>query len=242
MSAIERWYDDELVTSKYRPAPVSGSRKGLVKAMNPDTEPTISETVTPAGNGIRRSDSMLSHSVVQTIPVRFPAQRPMGNALRVLRRVLKQGRSVVRRPRAPEFAHSSIERELSAFLEQFSTGAVRCEVSVAGHPKNLKPAIRDQINLIGRQALISAMLHSEATCIEVEVEYLPRRLRVVVRDNGRGIDPQVPRTQGDARSGFAGMRDRAESIGAKLTIWSRPGVGTEVEISVSSLAFANACA
>jgi len=66
------------------------------------------------------------------------------------------------------------------------------------------------------------------------VRLLPQRVRLVVRDNGRGIDPQVARTRGDAPCGLVGMRDRAQSIGAKLTIWSRTGAGTQVEISVPS--------
>ena len=160
--------------------------------------------------------------------------------LRVIRRVLEEGRSVLQGLRAPAFAPSSIEQELSSFLEQFANGVVRCEVSVAGPPKQLKPAIQEQVNLIGREALVNALLHSEATCIEAEVEYLPHRLRVIVRDNGHGIDPQVTQTRDDAHWGLTGMRDRAESIGAKLTIWSRPGAGTEVEISVPSQAFVDA--
>jgi signal transduction histidine kinase len=292
MNGIDRLYGDELVTSRYRPIPVSGLRKVQVEAMNPDVEPTRSGSVTPAGSspdGIRRNQeietrlsttlqeqldqelnirveegsrerariarelhdtlfqgffaaSMLLRNVVEAMPVHSPEQHSLGNALRVIRRVLEEGRSVLQGLRTPEFAPSSIERELSGFLEQFSTGVVRCEVSVAGHPKELKPAIQEQINLIGREALANALLHSEATCIEAEVEYLPRRLRVVVRDNGRGIDPQAARTQSDAHWGLVGMRDRAESIGAKLTIWSRPGAGTEVEISVPRQAFADACA
>jgi signal transduction histidine kinase len=293
MNGIERLYGDELVASRYRPIPVSGLRKGQVKAMNPDIEPARSGSVTPAGSspdGIRRRNqeietrlsgtlqeqldqelsirveersrerariarelhdtlfqgffavSMLLHNAVEAMPVHSPEQHSLGNALRIIRRVLEEGRSVLQGLRAPEFAPSSIERELSGFLEQFSTGAVRCEVSVTGHPKELRPAIQEQINLIGREALVNALLHSEATRIEAEVEYSPRRLRVVVRDNGRGIDPQVARTQSDAHWGLVGMRDRAESIGAKLTIWSRPGAGTEVEISVPSQAFADACA
>jgi hypothetical protein len=38
--------------------------------------------------------------------------------------------------------------------------------------------------------------------LRVEVEYLPRRLRVVVRDNGRGIDPQAAQTRSDAHWGW----------------------------------------
>jgi signal transduction histidine kinase len=184
--------------------------------------------------------SMLRRNVAEAMPVRSLERQWVGNALGVIRRVLGEGRAVFQDLRAPEFVPSSFEQELSGFLKQFSTGVVRCAVSVTGRPKALKPAVQEQINLIAREALVNALLHSEATCIEAEVEYLPRRLRVVVRDNGRGMNPKKARTQVNAHGGLLGMRDRAESIGAKVTIWSRPGAGTEVEISVPRRAFANA--
>jgi anti-sigma regulatory factor (Ser/Thr protein kinase) len=186
--------------------------------------------------------SMLLHNVVEAMPVRSLERQPLGNALRFIRRVLEEGRAVLQDLLAPEFAPYSIEQELSGFLKQFSTGVVRCEVSVSGHRRELKPAIQEQINLIAREALVNALLHSEATCIEAEVEYLRRRLRVVVRDNGRGINPQKAWTPSDAHWALLGMRDRAESMGANLTIWSRPGAGTEVEISITGQAFVDACA
>jgi signal transduction histidine kinase len=46
------------------------------------------------------------------------------------------------------------------------------------------------------------------------------------------MDPQVIRTGWNAPGGLLGMRERAGSIGAKLRIWSRPGFGTEIEVSV----------
>jgi signal transduction histidine kinase len=267
MNDIDRLYGDHLVTSRCRPILISGLRKGQLKAMNPDIEPTTNERARTTGIGRggtrhpnEESETRFGTTLQQplnqeldnrveersregaSIAVFSPEPRSRGKALRVIRRVLEGGRSVLRGLRSAEFAPSSIVRELSVFLEQFSTGAVRCEVSVAGHPRELKPVIQEQINLIVREALINALLHSEATCIEADVEYLPHRLRIVVRDNGRGIDPQIVRAQTDAHWGIVGMRDRAKSIGAKLTIWSRPGAGTEVEISVSTHAFEDACA
>jgi signal transduction histidine kinase len=186
--------------------------------------------------------SMLLHKVVEAMPVRSLEGYSLGNALRVIRRVLKEGRSVLRDLRAPEFAPSSIEQEICGFLKKFSSGVVRCEVNVTGGRKKLKPAFQEQISSIAREALLNALLHSEATCIEAEIEYFPRRLRVIVRDNGRGIDTKKARTQGDPHRGLLGMRDRAESLGARLAIWSRPNAGTEVEISLAGQAFAGACA
>ena len=54
-----------------------------------------------------------------------------------------------------------------------------------------------------------------------------------VRDDGRGIDPEV--LSGDGRKGhygLSGMRERAQLIGGQLTVWSELESGTELELSV----------
>jgi signal transduction histidine kinase len=186
--------------------------------------------------------SMVLHNAVDALPADSPERHSMGKALQVVQRVLEEGRAVLQGLRAPGFAPASVERELSGFVEDFSPNGVRCEVTVTGTPKALRADVQEQINLMGREALVNALLHSEATCIEAEVEYSPRRLRVTVRDNGRGIDPQVVRARRDSHWGLLGMRERAEGIGATLEIWSRPGAGTEVEILVPSHAYAESCA
>jgi signal transduction histidine kinase len=96
----------------------------------------------------------------------------------------------------------------------------------------LHPVIRDQVYRIGREAVVNAFRHSRATGIEVELEYANHQLRVLVRDNGCGIDPQVLRSGRDGHWGLSGMRERAEGVGARLRVWSRPAGGTEVELSV----------
>jgi len=128
----------------------------------------------------------------------------------------------------------SLEQRLAYLcrVEFRDASGVRLQVFVIGRPKALQPAVQEQMYLIAREALVNALRHSEATSIETEVEYLPRRLRIRVRDNGCGIDPKTVQPGNPAHCGLRGMRDRANGIGAKLQIWSRPGAGTEVEISV----------
>jgi signal transduction histidine kinase len=94
------------------------------------------------------------------------------------------------------------------------------------------PMIRDDVYRIGREALVNAFRHSGATRIEVGVETARHRLRVLVRDDGRGIDAEVLRAGRDGHWGLPGMRERSERIGGRLRVWSRPGRGTEVELSV----------
>ncbi|HEX6623696.1 MAG TPA: ATP-binding protein, partial [Pyrinomonadaceae bacterium] len=92
--------------------------------------------------------------------------------------------------------------------------------------------IRDEVYRIGREALVNAFRHAEAGGVEVEVEYAPKHLRVLVRDDGRGIDAEVLRSGRDGHWGLSGMRERAERIGARLKVRSRAASGTEVELNV----------
>ena len=64
-------------------------------------------------------------------------------------------------------------------------------VIVDSESRPLRPMIRDEVYRIGREALLNAFVHAQAKSIEVEVEYASRHLRVLVRDDGRGIDPEV---------------------------------------------------
>src|SRR5262249_8420211 len=72
----------------------------------------------------------------------------------------------------------------------------------------------------------------KARNIEIELKYSSNHLRILVRDDGCGIDPQIAKTGRDGHWGLSGMRERAEQIGAHLHVYSSPAGGTEVELSV----------
>ena len=79
---------------------------------------------------------------------------------------------------------------------------------------------------------MNAFRHSNATSVEIELEYGPKELRLFVRDDGRGIDPEAVRSGIDGHWGITGMRERAERIGGTLRIRTRAEAGTEVELRV----------
>jgi len=87
-----------------------------------------------------------------------------------------------------------------------------------GLPRALHPVIRDEVYRVGRESLINAFRHSRASKIEVEVNYSSGNLRILVRDNGCGIDPPVLRAGRDAHWGLPGMRERAEKDGGEAQI------------------------
>ena len=112
------------------------------------------------------------------------------------------------------------------------SSAIGFRVAVYGRARELQAGVREEVYRIGREALINAYRHARATEIEIEVEYRPTELRLVVRDDGCGIAPQVLQRGRDGHWGLQGMRERAERIGARLRLWSRVAGGTEVELRV----------
>ena len=53
-----------------------------------------------------------------------------------------------------------------------------------------------------------------------------------IRDDGKGIDPEIAKEGRSGHYGIPGMRERAGRIGGKLTVWSAPGAGTEIDLRV----------
>ena len=69
-----------------------------------------------------------------------------------------------------------------------------------------------------------------------------RELRVRLRDDGRGLEPDVMKAGGRALHwGLPGMRERAARVGAQLDLRSSPETGTEIELRVAAeIAYAKA--
>jgi signal transduction histidine kinase len=109
---------------------------------------------------------------------------------------------------------------------------------VQGRKQPVHPLIRDECYRIAREALANAFRHARATRVEVDVEYVPERLRLRIRDNGRGVDSQTLEQGRPGHWGLLGMRERAAHIGATVKLSSRVNKGTEVELIVpGGLAF-----
>jgi signal transduction histidine kinase len=107
------------------------------------------------------------------------------------------------------------------------------ELVVEGQPKAVGPLMRDEIFLVAREAVRNAIKHASARKIEVELSFGPKDLVLRVRDDGVGMDERVVAARGrQGHWGLSGMRERAESAGGRLTIWSRSTAGTEIELAV----------
>jgi signal transduction histidine kinase len=107
------------------------------------------------------------------------------------------------------------------------------KVRTLGTPRALPLTIRSEVYRIGLEAVRNAFRHSAAAKIDVDIIYGDPTFEIRVRDDGRGIDPEI-QTVGrrPGHWGISSMRERAVRIGATLVITSHPGTGTEVALSL----------
>ena len=176
---------------------------------------------------------MLLDTALEETAADSPSKPLLSRAVSLMRAAIEEGRNALHGLQVPRATSGSLEQSLAEIGDQLTHGGPRFQIFVKGTPKPLDAAVQEQVYLIGREALVNALRHGEATRIEVEIEYLSNRVRVIVRDNGTGIDHEVLQLERDSHWGLVGMTERAKKIGGQLRIWSKRGAGTEVQISIA---------
>jgi signal transduction histidine kinase len=124
--------------------------------------------------------------------------------------------------------------------EEANLDSPNFRVTVEGERQAMSPVLQDEVYRIAREVLRNAFRHAGARHIEAEIRYDKRLLRLRIRDDGKGLDPEVLKKGGRAGHwGLPGIRERAKRIGARLDFWSEAGAGTEVQLTVPAfVAFA----
>jgi PAS domain S-box-containing protein len=122
---------------------------------------------------------------------------------------------------------TALERFVAALQASTETSLI-CEI--IGTPYVLPAETENNLLRIAQEAFTNAVRYANATEIRIELVYESTQCFLQIRDNGQGFE--VNPTLLKQGFGLVGMTERAERIGAQLSIESRLGQGTEVIISV----------
>ena len=204
----------------------------------------LHDTLLQSFNGV-----VLKFSAVKYMMRERPAEADgmLEKAIEEARHAIIEGRDAVQGLRSSTVLTNDLARAITTFGEglapdQAGQSSPHFGVRVEGKSVDLAPLVRDEVYRIAGEALRNAFRHSAARRIEVEIHYEKRQLRMRLRDDGKGIDPQTLKDGGrTGHHGLPGMRERAEVVGGKLSVWSEINSGTEIELSIpAALAYAKA--
>ena len=172
------------------------------------------------------------------------AMRTLDDAISSTRAAITESRDAIHDLRSKPVTNGDLAQELEAEAEELAAflgpdqNAPTFRVIVEGERQGISPALHDEVSRIAREVMRNAFRHAGANTVEAEIRYDKNQLRLRVRDDGRGLDPKVLEvSQRPGHWGLAGIRERAQQIGAQLKIWSEHGAGTEIELMVPDIAY-----
>jgi two-component system sensor histidine kinase UhpB len=123
-----------------------------------------------------------------------------------------------------------------ALASQVADFGERTGIRASFHRHGAPPELSDEEPLVlyrvTQESLSNVVQHSGASTVRVELSSVGRTV-LRVRDDGCGF--KVP-VNGSARSrlGVSGMRERALLVGGRLNVFSAPGEGTTIELTMGA--------
>ncbi len=142
---------------------------------------------------------------------------------------IREGILALRTSLGPDRAFSEA---LGEFVDRWrQQSGIEAVLEVEGEPV-LPPLSELQLLRILQEALSNVRKHSRADHARIELAQRDGWVEAAVEDNGSGFDPEGLERADFPRFGLAIMRERAQSIGARLSIASTPGEGTRVSIEL----------
>jgi PAS domain S-box-containing protein len=124
-----------------------------------------------------------------------------------------------------------VEVPLPTLLRQLTealSGRSRISIQLSAEGERKLPAdVQVGLYRLAQEALNNVVKHARASQAVVTLRCSDETVRLTVADNGVGFDPTAVTAD---HLGLKIMRERAEAIGAKLSIYSEPGEGTQISV------------
>ncbi|MFN3358894.1 MAG: sensor histidine kinase [Pseudomonas sp.] len=102
--------------------------------------------------------------------------------------------------------------------------SLECHQRLTGIPEEMAVAAFR----ITQEAVTNMLRHAQARNLLVRLQRLPEGLSLIICDDGQGFSPATnPGLEG--QRGMAGMSERVDQLGGRLSVSSQPGEGTRID-------------
>ena len=156
------------------------------------------------------------------------ALQSVGN---ILHQVESEIRQIIFDLRPPALDTLGLAPTLRRYAEHYAAHiGSQCYVHILGTPQRLPPHDEIGIYRILQEALHNIGEHAHAQNINVSIHFQPQSFSLEVSDDGCGFDQSIALQGHDYHFGLISMRERAESLGGKITIQTAPNCGTRVSV------------
>jgi signal transduction histidine kinase len=161
------------------------------------------------------------------------ARRYLDLARKMARHSLTEARRSVMDLRASVLEGQDLAAALQSGTAQWIEGSnVELSIDVSGPENPLSQDMEQHLLRIAQEAVTNVLKHAGASRIWIKLHTEARKIYLRIVDDGRGFEQQDVFSDLGGHFGLIGMRERAERLGGELRLQSRPGEGTQVEVTV----------
>ncbi|AGA59829.1 histidine kinase [Thermobacillus composti KWC4] len=124
---------------------------------------------------------------------------------------------------------------LRKFVQDFEEKTkIRAVFETSGRELRMPSAMEAAVYRLVQEAFSNALKHASPTYVSLEMTFYPKRVLVVIQDNGVGFDVEqtMGRSKTSSHYGLIGMHERVELLNGKIDIESARGQGTKITISI----------
>ena len=155
------------------------------------------------------------------------ARRSLEDLRRLTRGAMAEMRALLAELRPSTLTDSDLG-DLLRLLGNALEGRTNLPVAVTVSGEFILPAeAQVAFYRVCQEALNNIAKHAKASKVEINLKQEETVIELLIRDNGQGFDPKQTFS---GHYGLSMMRERAEAVGALLSIASQPGLGTELTI------------
>ncbi|MDZ7962019.1 MAG: sensor histidine kinase [Aulosira sp. DedQUE10] len=143
-------------------------------------------------------------------------------------KALQDVRQSISTMRSHPLQEQSLEQAIRLLLEDFHHANGFSPICLINLENALPSELKIAIYRIIQESLTNISKYAKATEVRIEIDKIPKALRLSIQDNGRGFDFK----QNTTGFGLQSMRDRSLAIGGVFNIISAPGTGCKITVDI----------
>lgn len=162
-------------------------------------------------------------------------EQEIEQGVQLLRQAIYEARRLIGRLRPAGLDDFGLVHALRLYVAQLAEDADwRVSLDIDPNWGKLAPALEAALFRIVQEATTNARKYADAHRVRIELRVVQDRLRVSVRDWGRGFDPAIVSATPELglHMGLIGIRERARHWGGECVIVSQLGEGTSIVVSI----------
>jgi PAS domain S-box-containing protein len=180
-----------------------------------------------------------AHHHLQAFARHHPPGSPQGQeqldeALEIVRGVVGEARHLIHDLRPTVLDDFGLAAAVRLQVDALQAEGLEVGLEDALGDERLPPEIETTLFRVAQEALTNVRKHAPASRVRVALDRSGRAVRLLVRDEGRGFQPdEAKRGNGPGeRVGLSSMRERVSLLGGRFELHSEPGAGTTLKAEV----------